>query len=135
MSDPSRVRRVVRDTMRSGRSPPADELPENQRGDAWEPANGEHPKAESVERRDAPDVFTAAALLQMQLPEPKCVVKDLLPEGLDLLCGKPKLGKSWLALNIALAIASGGIALGSIQVEQGQVLDSPGTRPPPHVKN
>ncbi|HEV2029562.1 MAG TPA: AAA family ATPase [Candidatus Dormibacteraeota bacterium] len=39
-----------------------------------------------------------------------------------MLVGPPKIGKSWLALNVALAIASGGRALGQIPVEAGDVL-------------
>jgi RecA-family ATPase len=42
--------------------------------------------------------------------------------GFSVLAGKSKLGKSWLALNLALAVASGGTAIGSIDVEQGEVL-------------
>jgi hypothetical protein len=58
----------------------------------------------------------------MELPEPQWAVKGILPDGLSLLAGKPKLGKSWLALNLALAVATGGVALGSISVERGDVL-------------
>lgn len=61
-------------------------------------------------------------LMAKVLPPVKWAVPDIIPEGLNLLCGKPKLGKSWLALHIALAIAYGGVALGNKQVEQGQVL-------------
>jgi RecA-family ATPase len=43
-------------------------------------------------------------------------------EGVTLLAGAPKLGKSWLMLNVAVAVASGGKAFGSIDVEQGAVL-------------
>jgi hypothetical protein len=46
----------------------------------------------------------------------------LLPEGLTFLVGSPKIGKSWLALDTALAVALGGKALGSIDVDQGAVL-------------
>jgi RecA-family ATPase len=45
-----------------------------------------------------------------------------MTEGLTILAGKGKIGKSWLALGIAIAVASGGYALGSIKVEQGDVL-------------
>jgi RecA-family ATPase len=31
----------------------------------------------------------------------------VLPEGVTLLAGKPKLGKSWLALGLCVAVASG----------------------------
>jgi hypothetical protein len=67
-------------------------------------------------------VFTAADLRRMELPEPKWAVEGILPDGLSLLAGKPKLGKSWLALNLAVAVATGGVALGSIRVERGDVL-------------
>jgi RecA-family ATPase len=45
-----------------------------------------------------------------------------LPEGLTLPAGKPKLGKSWLALSVAFAVAAGGVALGTYPVAQGEVL-------------
>jgi len=66
--------------------------------------------------------FNAGELMTMQLPEPKWAVPDILPEGLNILAGKPKMGKSVLSLNIALAIAAGGKALGKIDVEKGAVL-------------
>lgn len=66
--------------------------------------------------------FTGAQLLKMQLPDPNWVVPGLLPEGFSFLAGNPKLGKSWLALGIAIATATGGAVLGSIQVERGDVL-------------
>jgi RecA-family ATPase len=49
-------------------------------------------------------------------------VPFILPEGLTILGGKPKMGKSLLSLNLGLAIASGGKAFGNIDVEQGTVL-------------
>jgi RecA-family ATPase len=44
------------------------------------------------------------------------VVPGLIPEGLSLLVGAPKIGKSWLSLAVALAAASGGCALGNVKV-------------------
>jgi len=86
--------------------------------------NGHQQEQASSPKASAPKVqpFSAAALMQMQLPEPRWAVEGILPEGLTILAGKPKLGKSWLALNIALAVASGGVALGQIPVEAGDVL-------------
>ena len=46
----------------------------------------------------------------------------VLAEGLNLLAGAPKLGKSWLALNVAAAVAYGGMALSKISVEKGEAL-------------
>ena len=35
------------------------------------------------------------------------LVEDLLPQGLHLLAGAPKIGKSWLALWLCLRVAQG----------------------------
>ena len=50
------------------------------------------------------------------------VVPSILPEGLALLAGKPKFGKSFMAMGLSIAVASGGKALGSIQCEARNVL-------------
>jgi hypothetical protein len=49
-------------------------------------------------------------------------VEGLITEGVTLFAGKPKSGKSWFMLNVAVAKATGGVALGKIQVELGGVL-------------
>ena len=66
--------------------------------------------------------ITAAELMHKEFPEPRWAILDILPEGLNLLAGKPKKGKSIFALNIGLSIALGGLALGKIPVEQGAVI-------------
>jgi len=66
--------------------------------------------------------WTAADLLAEDFPDPRWAVPGLFPEGLTLLAGAPKVGKSWLCLGLALAVASGGRALGSIPVERGAAL-------------
>ncbi|PIE71619.1 MAG: hypothetical protein CSA22_01990 [Deltaproteobacteria bacterium] len=66
--------------------------------------------------------YTAAELVMMEFPEPKWAIPGILPEGLNILGGKPKQGKSIWALNIALSVGFGGIALGKISVEAGTVL-------------
>jgi hypothetical protein len=70
----------------------------------------------------APTLVRVDDLLRQEFPKTLWVVPDLLPEGLTLLAAKPKLGKSWLALGLALAVASGGVALGKTPVEAGDVL-------------
>jgi hypothetical protein len=50
------------------------------------------------------------------------VVPDYLPEGLSILAGRQKLGKTWLALDWAIAVATGGTAMGSVFCEAGDVL-------------
>jgi RecA-family ATPase len=66
--------------------------------------------------------ITAAALMEKIFPEPRWAIPGILPEGLNLLAGKPKKGKSIFALNIGLSIALGGLTLGKIPVEQGAVI-------------
>jgi len=60
-------------------------------------------------------------LLDAKFSEPLWLVPDMVPVGLVSLAGKPKVGKSWLALQLAVAIASGGYFLGN-KVEQSPVL-------------
>jgi hypothetical protein len=66
--------------------------------------------------------ISAQALGAMQFPEIKYVVPGLIVEGLTLLAGKPKIGKSWMLLHAAIAVASGGVTLGGIQCAEGDVL-------------
>lgn len=66
--------------------------------------------------------WTAAELMLTVFAATRWAVRGLISEGVNLLVGAPKLGKSWLALCIAVAIASGGKALGRIAVEGGDVL-------------
>jgi RecA-family ATPase len=56
---------------------------------------------------------SAAELQLRQFSETVAFIEGLILEGLGILGGKPKLGKSWWALRAALAIASGGVAYGN----------------------
>jgi hypothetical protein len=64
------------------------------------------------ERNGWPKTLTAAELLGLDLPPIRWSVAGLVPEGVTLLAGKPKLGKSWMALGIAIAISTGGCGIG-----------------------
>ncbi|SEF30144.1 AAA domain-containing protein [Amycolatopsis pretoriensis] len=66
--------------------------------------------------------WTDAELMREEFPPPKWAVPGLLAEGLNLLAGAPKLGKSWFSLGTGAAIANGDPVLGSIEVERGPVL-------------
>ena len=48
-----------------------------------------------------------AALMSLPLRPPNFVVDTLLPQGLHILAGSPKVGKSWLALWLAVTVAKG----------------------------
>jgi hypothetical protein len=47
-------------------------------------------------------------------PPLRYAIPGLVPEGLSLIVGAPKIGKSWWALDTGLAVAAGGVALGRI---------------------
>lgn len=76
------------------------------------------PKAANDNRRTE---YNAEDLLQTEFPPLKWAVKRYIPEGLIILAGRPKLGKTWLAYSTAVAIATGGKVLG-VDCEQGDVL-------------
>ena len=65
---------------------------------------------------------SSAALMAKDLPPIRYVVPGFIAEGLTLLAGKSKIGKSWLILGTAIAVASGGYAFGSVKVDEGDVL-------------
>ncbi len=66
--------------------------------------------------------ITSKELLEKEFPEPNWIIKDLIPEGLTLFCGRPKIGKSWLALQIAADISVGQPVLAKYSSEPIQVL-------------
>ena len=67
-------------------------------------------------------VMSWRELSQMNLPEPRWIIKDLLPQGLTILAGAPKVGKSWLVQHLCLAISEGGKALNHFDCNTGEVL-------------
>ena len=66
--------------------------------------------------------WTAADIMAMEFAPPKWAVPGVLSEGVNLLCGPPKVGKSWMSLALGLDVAMGGKAFGAIQVDAGPVL-------------
>lgn len=68
------------------------------------------------------ELLTLQGLMAREYPPIKWVVPGILSAGLNILAGKPKLGKSMLALNLAITVSNGGKALGNIQTAPGDVL-------------
>jgi RecA-family ATPase len=58
----------------------------------------------------------------MNFPPTKWVAPDIIPEGLTILAGRPKVGKSWLVLDLGVTIATSGEFLGHPVGMQGDVL-------------
>lgn len=63
----------------------------------------------------------AETLLGMEFAPVDYVVEGYIAEGLTILAGRPKLGKSWMALGFCIAVATGGQTLG-VDCEEGDVL-------------
>ena len=53
------------------------------------------------------ETIDGAALMSQPLRPPPFIVDGLLAQGLHLLAGSPKVGKSWLALWLAVTVAKG----------------------------
>lgn len=62
--------------------------------------------------------MTARELYDLDLPQVNWIVPSLIPDGLTVLAGDAKIGKSFFAFNIAIAVAMGGMALSNIEIEQ-----------------
>jgi hypothetical protein len=67
-------------------------------------------------------IATAAALRTKEFQPIKYIVPGYMPEGCTILAGRPKIGKSWLMLDVGLAVASGGECLAGIKCDTGAVL-------------
>jgi hypothetical protein len=65
------------------------------------------------ERRFATSCTTT--IMATTYPPLRWSVPGYVPEGLTLLAGRQKLGKTWLALDFAIAVAIGGFTMGSIE--------------------
>lgn len=80
------------------------------------PAEQDAPAATPGPRRTSLET-----IMNTEYPPLQWIVEPYFPEGLSILGGKPKSGKSWLALNAALAVGTGGAVFDEIRVEQGDV--------------
>jgi hypothetical protein len=86
-------------------------------------AHGEQAKPNKPQPQTWRDrIFSGADLQTMTFPAMKWVLPGILPEGATLLVSRPKLGKSWIVLDLALATAAGRFTLGELKPFQGDVL-------------
>lgn len=69
-----------------------------------------------------PQSWTSQKLLESVFPKVKWAVPGIIPSGLTVLAGAPKVGKSWLTLQIGAALSTGENVLGNIVVEKTGVL-------------
>ena len=51
--------------------------------------------------------ITSKDLIKLPIEPLELTISDILPHGLFILAGSPKIGKSWLALDMCIAVATG----------------------------
>lgn len=68
-----------------------------------------------------PEIFNGVDLMERELIDPNFLIPGIIPEGLSILAGKAKIGKSWLGLQFGTAIGCDGRIWG-MDVEAGPVL-------------
>ncbi len=73
-------------------------------------------------RAEWPELISAPQLAKMTISPPVEIIEGLLYEGLGILMGGQKSGKSYIALSLGLAVAAGQPAFGSLKTKQGTVL-------------
>ena len=52
-------------------------------------------------------IINADNLLYTTLTESEFIVDEILPVGLHIFCGAPKVGKSWLMLDLCIKVSKG----------------------------
>ena len=52
-------------------------------------------------------VVSGQTLMELTLPPQDYVIRGLLPMGLSIIGGAPKIGKSWLMLDLCVKVAKG----------------------------
>jgi hypothetical protein len=62
------------------------------------------------------------ALMAKTYPALRVIVEGYVYEGFTVFAGRQKLGKTWLGIDWAVAVATGGVAMGSIGCDAGDVL-------------
>jgi hypothetical protein len=69
-----------------------------------------------------PEIYSVADLQHEKFDPLRRIAGDIIVEGLTLLAAKPKVGKTWLMLNVAIAVSESSYCLGDIKCEPGDVL-------------
>lgn len=119
------AKQVYQDLVKVAASAKVVQLPDlPEKGDIveWIAAGGTKAKLEALHKPSLPKTSEFKDLMEKELPAIRWIVAGMIAEGLTILAGKQKLGKSWLLLALGLAVSMGGRFLDSIKVEQCEVL-------------
>lgn len=78
---------------------------------------------EAIKKNKCRQIIKGNDLMKKAFKEVEFIVDSLIPESsLNLLAAPPKVGKSWLAMDLALGVALGGKALGRLDCTKQNVL-------------
>lgn len=66
--------------------------------------------------------WTLREALQTKMPDVQWLIKDILPQGFFFLAGRPKIGKSFMTLQMCASVVTGTKFLGYDVMQQGRVL-------------
>jgi len=82
-------------------------------------------KAKHKKKENETTIVSWVDLVDQKLPEPSWIIKGILPEGLTVLAGPPKVGKSWLIQGLCHCVTLGTPALGceKFSTNSGAVLN------------
>jgi len=79
-------------------------------------------RAEQAQPKWRDGLITAKDLQKKTFAPVRIIVPNLIPEGVTILAGKPKIGKSWLALDVCAAVSGDRFTLGETKPVQGDTL-------------
>ena len=116
--------RTIKSGLAGGRAKPRPEPDElrDDRGDGLDTSTMAVGGRSAAPKAEPPKRVRASDLEHMSFPPIQWCVKGYVAEGLTLFAGAPKIGKSWWCLDVAVAVASGGVAFDTVPCEQGDVL-------------
>ena len=77
--------------------------------------------------------YTALELSNMEIEPVKWFIPGFLPSGLTILAGPPKIGKSFFCWNMALAVATGGIAFSNVIIPEAHNVSYLSFEDPPEL--
>ena len=106
--------------------PPLDDMPDGRFFDDGETLDNiqgfqaEQPSAQAKSTRAPSGLVNASDLKDMKFAPIRYVIPGYIAEGCSLMAGAPKLGKSWMVMDMAIAKATGGTCLGSVQTPEAE---------------
>jgi hypothetical protein len=114
------VNATIQSGLKAGIAQPHADLPNRELNEAPSEREKQDPPASGKTWRDG--IITAKTLQTKIFAPVRIIVPGLIPEGVTILAGKPKIGKSFFALDVCLAVSGYRFVLGQTKPVQGGAL-------------